>query len=675
MAIGFDDGEIYENEFNLSAGQALVSIPKDNNGSFPNPMDQKVAQQKVGPQTLDMLRKSNTGIASSKDPVWTEGTPEQIRKDIDEILSRSQEDIDEQHRRTDEILRQNSTENFNMQLLGGPWDAGAMRIRKNLKGIQEYLKNLPDDVEAFDLEDGTVIFRKKADPKDLISSVAGQQYAQASTGTMTDATSAPITPPTGSNDPEWAALEKDLGLPSDGNDRRPAVNTTLDKVGDIAQGFVTGLIDSGITATKGWKDLMDGKINPQSPEAVDVMAEIASLYGGGGLATAPMRPGVGVFGGKLAMTANHSLGAKARLLDMDGVSQDKILKETGWFKGTDGNWKFEIDDSKSTLGRVAANKNFLKDVEAGKLEGKIFGIQDFFNHPELFKAYPALKNIDVSVLPKDSGWGGIMYINKNDEGRVVGYSIKLAPEMFKNPDNLRSVLLHELQHAVQVKEGFAQGAFYPDRINTGWEENIRFLAKDVDAIKSKINPWTEADIDTYVKFNKAKKLQKEMESVGLKEAQANYRRTAGEVEARNVEARRSMSAEERRNLHPKRSEDTPEELQIVSKEGILYEPYGPNLEGREGVMEYLKYKEELSNALDSLSKKKVYYEGDTSLNLKGQGATGSKSPYEDLIPEMRELLEKRDKKELERIKKEVLTDENLDKVIDVLNKIQKPTKH
>ena len=53
------------------------------------------------------------------------------------------------------------------------------------------------------------------------------------------------------------------------------------------------------------------------------------------------------FAGKNASTANTGLLQKAKNMLEDGESREIVLKETGWFKGADGKWRFEIDDSKS----------------------------------------------------------------------------------------------------------------------------------------------------------------------------------------------------------------------------------------------------------------------------------------------------------------------------------------
>lgn len=63
-----------------------------------------------------------------------------------------------------------------------------------------------------------------------------------------------------------------------------------------------------------------------------------------GMALTP-RNAVGVFGGKLANTADHAALARAQEMTAKGVGRDDVWRETGWGVGPDGKWRFEIDDS------------------------------------------------------------------------------------------------------------------------------------------------------------------------------------------------------------------------------------------------------------------------------------------------------------------------------------------
>ena len=51
------------------------------------------------------------------------------------------------------------------------------------------------------------------------------------------------------------------------------------------------------------------------------------------------------FASEEANTANNDLLDTAKDLETRGVSSEEIRRSTGWFRGMDGKWRFEIDDS------------------------------------------------------------------------------------------------------------------------------------------------------------------------------------------------------------------------------------------------------------------------------------------------------------------------------------------
>ena len=231
-------------------------------------------------------------------------------------------------------------------------------------------------------------------------------------------------------------------------------------------------------------------------------------------------------GGLKAETADKSALEKAMELEKDGTDSEKIRKETGWFKGYDGKWRFEIDDSELEFktdikkNRAAAIELAKMKVKSAELEEKIVNntatkaeeneyynldekmieyrkgvkLSDVINHPKLFEAYPQLKNVDV--------YYEISSVNRgvySSNGNVI----MLNP--MHTIDEQKEAIIHEIQHAIQGIEDFANGSSLEYWKNLGYSDE---------------------------------------------EAMAMYYNTAGEREARDVSARRDYNAEQRKNIRP-----------------------------------------------------------------------------------------------------------------------------
>lgn len=208
-------------------------------------------------------------------------------------------------------------------------------------------------------------------------------------------------------------------------------------------------------------------------------------------------PSLAMFAGPMAQTANKVALAAAQRMAASKAAPEQIWKETGWFQGADGKWRFEIPDT---------------GLKVNQGQGSGVGALSPVSHPELAQAYPQLANMKVDVRP----------ITPTDTA-VGSYRPGLTRSSLKvNEGELyppRETAVHELQHAIQNIEGFARGG------NTSW---------------------------------------------GGRDA---YRRSAGEVEARNVEGRLGMSERERQQAPPWQTQTVPNEQQIVNTPGF-FDRYG-----------------------------------------------------------------------------------------------------
>ena len=149
-----------------------------------------------------------------------------------------------------------------------------------------------------------------------------------------------------------------------------------------------------------------------------------------------------------------------------------------------------------------------------------------FNHPDLYPAYPDILRTGRLEVAKSPDWMPASSNSGNQRGNQ--FTVRDKTEA-----GARSTVLHELQHAVQQREGFAPGGTQSQFYN---EALLRLVAE---------NPRTPPS-----------RLTKAAED----EAFARYRALMGEAEARATQARANLTAAERRNVFPEESYDLPLQL-------------------------------------------------------------------------------------------------------------------
>ena len=246
----------------------------------------------------------------------------------------------------------------------------------------------------------------------------------------------------------------------------------------------------------------------------------------------PFSKGGGVrysFAGTTAKTADIKALSQARKMQNEGADPETIRKETGWFQGYDGKWRFEIDDSKAVF-RKDGDARLMQDAKYQRLveltekfgEGDLseaeilemdrlqdefreqvwaekYLLSDFLEHTELYDAYPELKYTSLVFDELPGGEKGYYQPRSN--------TIVLSNALFGKD---KDTLMHEIQHILQRYEGFAKGS------SPGY--------------------WNGKIEEGYSKRDK--------NGMDL------YRATAGEIEARDVTARMNLTPEQRKNTRP-----------------------------------------------------------------------------------------------------------------------------
>lgn len=290
-----------------------------------------------------------------------------------------------------------------------------------------------------------------------------------------------------------------------------------------------------------------------------------------GSGTAFAQPGAaGMFGGKLAQTADLDKMRKAEEMVQYGKTASDIRKETNWFPTIGGILKYEIPDR---------GTNWVKGMEPSKiLQSNLPASAEFgrvYKHPELFEAYPDLAKMPL-VISKNLGRGTRGGFQPPDVEGELGKVFIASPASGKA---MRNVVLHEAGHVVQGIEDWPIGGspFRPVKEGTPAWDIYQRIKKDATAPMSREEYSAmirdmgilTAPPDAYEKYIAGYKydLPKSKDDQLKRWAAAEaYRRLAGEVESRNIQTRKDYTKEQRRIISPEASQDVPYSEQIVERE-------------------------------------------------------------------------------------------------------------
>ncbi len=280
------------------------------------------------------------------------------------------------------------------------------------------------------------------------------------------------------------------------------------------------------------------------------------------------------YAGQNAKSANLQTLREAQEMQKAGADMESIRKATGWHLGMEGKWRFEIDDSGLQLrGDAADLSNYTT-------------LGELVDAPELFEAYPQLKDVRLAFADLEDGERG--YFSSGDNTIVLSEELRGAPE---------DTLVHEIQHAIQDVEGFASGAspeYWARREYASGDLVTERLQREYDRT---LNRLSRADQNRYIRYME---LERELDRLFLSDENSEdgkryakleaeqdalyealypnqwfrdlldlsrrmtdapgeylrmYENTAGEIEARDAASRRRMTAEERRATIPKMADE------------------------------------------------------------------------------------------------------------------------
>lgn len=319
-------------------------------------------------------------------------------------------------------------------------------------------------------------------------------------------------------------------------------------------GIVAGAVNA-ITAPG--RALVDPEFN-QGEEA----ANFALNMLGGGMSASRGAPAnaLGMFVGPRSKSWNAEANARAVQMEKSGATPQTIWQETGNWKAPDAAWRQEINDAGSRMTEKVhsdiMSKHFFNDP-----------LSEALTHEPLYRAYPELGRIKTTVAAWEQPKGSFSPLRNELEA--------------SGPSSMtqRSTALHELQHAIQQKEGFARGGS-PEMFRQSTDFSSKALQdaaildktmrasnlSQLEALKRfevlfgrKPEAGAFAALErvgTGKKLDIARDAAREAEKLA-KNPLESYRRLAGEVEARATQKRRNLTDEQRRAEFPERSYDVP----------------------------------------------------------------------------------------------------------------------
>lgn len=242
-------------------------------------------------------------------------------------------------------------------------------------------------------------------------------------------------------------------------------------------------------------------------------------------------------------TARMNNLSVARKMEEEKKDSKAIKMATGWELGADGKWRYEMPDAKIkdtiNVGGGQIVKRYEDDMlwNGGKLS-------DVIDAPELFKAYPQLKDvlIETDAIMNDMPSNG-EYNSKTNTITIHADELKY----------MNGILNHEIQHAIQDIEGFAKGGS-PRLVRGEVKKKLNEVTKQIRQLRAE---GKEDEAKALVEKNRG------LYNAYQKNDDFNsYKSLAGEVEARNVQERMNMTPEERRKSLAESTEDVARKDQI-----------------------------------------------------------------------------------------------------------------
>lgn len=247
----------------------------------------------------------------------------------------------------------------------------------------------------------------------------------------------------------------------------------------------------------------------------------------------------------------------------------------------------EIDEEEATkkhsliIKRKKQCESRLDDIYQGKIEKGV--VSYYLEHDELFEACPNLRNIKIKFFENESeNCGG--YIDIMESIHCTSGTIHMRKDALDDPELFRYRLLHEIQHIIQLQNGWSNGIGADAFVHKGSEmhKNAKLDYESIDKkdLSERILGYylklTNKDVGSLYLFShvatKQEKIAINNYTLCLKDGESaheKYRSTYGEIQAYSTGERMSMSYSERKKTHPLISQKKYLSNPIIGRDNLI----------------------------------------------------------------------------------------------------------
>lgn len=262
----------------------------------------------------------------------------------------------------------------------------------------------------------------------------------------------------------------------------------------------------------------------------------------------------------------------------------RLLQEEGYRRLVELTDKWAASYEKGGAAFTEAEENemvALQEEYSDRVWEEKYELQDFLKHDKLYEAYPMLRHATLKFQKLDDGTNG--YYSARDN------TIALSTDLIGKPEE---TLLHEIQHAIQNYEGFSGGTSPEYWARKDYENGTSISERLQKRYDDLLNGLSKEEQNRYIRYME---LERELDRLFLPETDSEdgrkyakleaeqdalyeelwpnewfrklldlgrrigspseayyqmYRNSAGEIEARDSENRRALTAEQRREKAP-----------------------------------------------------------------------------------------------------------------------------